>query len=184
MELVIFLVVLIGLYFFGEWAVRNNDEKKRSRKAIRTESTRVINNRRLTKTDCYVYLIKRERNKGKPFESIYLKIGIGVEDRVRLQLKEEGNSLISLYVFRIRDDAFSIEQKVLKAWNNKVLGEITTHNRSLGTEYIHYSEKNLKKALKILTESSGQNVLVDETFSDLPYAEISNQTNQSWNRDL
>jgi hypothetical protein len=163
MELVVLVAVLAGLYFFGEWAVRNHDEGKRSRQAIRTENSRVRNNQRLKKTDCYVYLIKRERNKGKPFESTYLKIGIGVEDRVRLQLKEEGNSLICLYVFRVRDDAFNIEQKVLKSWNNKVLGEITTHNRYLGTEYIRYSEKDLNKALKILEESGGENVLSDDT---------------------
>ena len=164
MEIVVLIAVLTGLYFFGEWAVRNHDEGKRSRQAIRTENTRVRNNQRLKKTDCYVYLIKRERNKGKPYESTYLKIGIGVEDRVRLQLKEEGNSLISLYVFRVRDDAFNIEQKVLKSWNNKVLGEITTHNRYLGTEYIRYSEKDLNKALKILEESGGQNVLSDDSL--------------------
>lgn len=163
MELIVFLAVLVTLYFIGEWAVRNHDENKRSRQAIRTENTRVRNNQRLKKTDCYVYLIKHVRFKGKSFESTYLKIGIGVEDRVRLQLKEEGNSLISLYVFRVRDDAFKIEQKVLKSWNNKVLGEITTHNWNLGTEYIRYSEKDLNKALRILEESGGQNVLSNDT---------------------
>ena len=177
MELVIFLVILIPLYFFGEWAVRHYDEGKRSSQAIRTESIRVNNNRRLSKTDCYVYLIKVERFKGKPYSSTYLKIGIGVEDRVRLQLKEEGNSLISLYVFRIRDDAFRIEQRVLKAWNNKVLGEITTHNRNLGTEYITYSEKDLEKAKKILGESGGKDVLLEESYK------VANQGRQS-NQDV
>ncbi|MDA2996714.1 MAG: hypothetical protein O3C26_04265 [Actinomycetota bacterium] len=178
MELISFLVILVSLYFFGEWAVRKYDESKRSRHAIRTESTRVKNNRRLTKTDCYVYLIKRERFIGKPFASTYLKIGIGVEDRVRIQLKEEGTTLISLYAFRIRDDAFKIEQRILKAWNNKVLGEITTHNRSLGTEYIHFSEKDLKKALKILSESLGQNVIADNLFNDSPQEVEAKSNNQ------
>lgn len=164
MELIVFLAVLVVLYFFGEWAVRSHDEGKRSRQAIRTESTRVKNNQRLKKTDCYVYLIKRQKNYRTSVGTAYLKIGIGVEDRVRLQLKEEGNSLISLYVFRVRDDAFGIEQKVLKSWNNKVLGEITTHNRSLGTEYITYSEKNLDKALTILKESGGVDVLANDSF--------------------
>jgi len=179
MELVLLIAILAGLYFFGEWAVRNHDENKRSRQAIRTESTRVINNRRLTKTDCYVYLIKRQRKYGKSLGTAYLKIGIGVEDRVRLQLKEEGHSLISLYVFRVRDDAFNIEQKVLKAWNNKVLGEITTHNRSLGTEYITYSEKNLNKALTILKESGGSDVLANESFSSPNEGSSPNLSNQS-----
>ena len=161
MELIVFITVLICLYFFGEWAVRQSDESKRARQAVRTENIRVKNNRRLTKTDCFVYLIRIDKFKGKPYETSYLKIGIGVEDRVRLQLKEEGSSLISLYLFRIRDDAFRIEQKILKSWNATVLGEITTDNRRLGTEYIHYSEKNLKKALEILSNSIGTDSLLD-----------------------
>ncbi len=162
MELVIFIAVLICLYFFGEWAIRQSDESKRARQAIRTETIRVKNNRRLTKTDCFVYLIRIDKYKGKPYETSYLKIGIGVEDRVRLQLKEEGSTLISLYLFRIRDDAFKVEQKVLKSWNTKVLGEITTDNKRLGTEYIHYSEKNLKKALEILSNSIGTDSFLDD----------------------
>ena len=168
MELITFLLILVPLYFFGEWAVRKHDESKRSQHAIRTESNRVKNNRRLTKTDCYVYLIKWEKYKDKPYATTFLKIGIGVEDRVRLQLKEDGTSLISLYAFRIRDDAFQIEQKILKAWNNKIVGEITTHNRYLGTEYIHYSDKDLNKAIKILSDSIGQNVHTDNLPSESP----------------
>ena len=179
MELVLFLAIAVPLYFFGEWAVRHSDEKKRSRQAVRTESIRVVNNQRLNRTDCYVYLIKQQRKYGNSLGTAYLKIGIGVEDRVRLQLKEDDNTLISLYVFRVRDDAFNIEQKVLKSWNNKVLGEITTHNRSLGTEYITYSEKNLNKALTILRESGGSDALANESFGSPNEGSSPNLSNQS-----
>jgi hypothetical protein len=161
MELIVFLAVLGILYFFGEWAVRKSDESKRAHKARQTESMRVRNNSRLTKTDCYVYLFKRVKYPGQSYESTYLKIGIGVEDRVRLQLKEPNTQLIKLLVFRVRDDAFEVEQKVLKAWNNKILGDISTFNRSMGTEYIAYSEKDLQKALDILNLSSGVDVTND-----------------------
>jgi hypothetical protein len=124
-------------------------------------------------------LIKRQKKYGNSLGTAYLKIGIGVEDRVRLQVKEEGNTLISLYSFKVRDDAFNIEQKVLKSWNNKVLGEITTHNRNLGTEYITYSEKNLNKALTILKESGGSDVLANESFSSPNEGSSPNLSNQS-----
>lgn len=165
---IILLIFIILFLAVGGFAVRRSDENKRASKAKRFETSRLRNNPRLALTDTYVYLIKRKRFPGKDYGATYLKVGIGVEDRVRLQLKEPETELIRLYKFSNREDAFEIEQRTIRKWNTKIRGEISTWHTNPGSEYILYNDKHLKQALSILEESGGTRVDGISRSIDLP----------------
>lgn len=157
-----FIVLILFIILFltvGGFAVRRSAENNRARHAEKFEHIRRRNNPRLALIDTYVYLIQIIHYPDKPYQSVYLKVGIGTEERVREQLRKPSTTLIRLYKYKIRSDAFSIEQKIIRKWNTKIKGETTTMNlRSRGTESIAFSDKHLQQALLIFESSSGERV--------------------------
>jgi len=157
-----FLVLVLFIILFltiGGFAVRRSAENNRARHAENFERIRHKNNSRLALIDTYVYLIQITDFPGETFQSEYLKIGIGTEERVRTHIRKPNTRLIRLYKFTVRADAFGIEQKIIRKWNTKIKGETTTMNRrSLGTESIRLSDKHLQQALLILESSNGERV--------------------------
>lgn len=162
----IFLILLFLVV--GGFAVRRSDENKRASKAKHFEASRMKNNPRLALTDTYTYLIKRSRFPGRSYAKDYLKIGIGVEDRVRIQLNEPETSLIRLYKFSNRQDAFKVEQQVIRKWNTKIRGEISTWHTNPGSEFIIFNERHLKQAIAILEDSIGERVDESPEFNSEP----------------
>jgi hypothetical protein len=154
--LVLFIIVFLTI---GGFTVRRSAENNRARHAENFERIRRKNNSRLALIDTYVYLIKIFYYPGESFQSVFLKVGIGTEERVRTHIRKPNTELIRLYKFKVRADAFGIEQKIIRKWNTKIKGETTTMNlRSRGTESIRLSDKHLQQALLILESSSGERV--------------------------
>jgi len=156
MDFLVFLLIVIPLgaalgYLLDANSRRTREEERRQR-AYSTEGMRNRNNSRLTMTDCYVYLIRRkyEHSSGA---KVYLKVGIGVEERVKEQLKAPHTELVSLYIFRNRWDAVNVEQKILGSWNKAFSKTSTLDYGSPGTEYILWESKKESQALEILKES-------------------------------
>jgi hypothetical protein len=159
MDFLVFLLIVIPLgtalgYLLDANSRRTREEERRQR-AYSTEGMRNRNNSRLTMTDCYVYLIRRkyEHSLGT---KVYLKVGIGVEERVKEQLKAPHTELVSLYIFRNRWDAVNVEQKILGSWNKAFSKTSTLDYGSPGTEYILWESKKESQALEILKESGGK----------------------------
>jgi hypothetical protein len=158
MDFLIFLLIALPVGTFLGFLLDANSKKSREaerrQRAYSTEGMRNRNNPRLTMTDCYVYLIRRkyEHSSGT---KVYLKVGIGVEERVKEQLKSPNTELISLYIFRNRWDAVQVEQEILGSWNKAFSKTSTMDYGSPGTEYILWESKKESQALEILKSSQG-----------------------------
>jgi hypothetical protein len=99
-QLIFFTLLIVGTFLMISFIYKSNLEKKRHLKAKTIELNRSKQNTRINYTDTYVYLIER---KVKPHQwadefqaKKFLKIGIGVEDRVKEQMRVPGTQLISL----------------------------------------------------------------------------------------
>jgi hypothetical protein len=184
MDFLVFLLIVLpigaALGFLLDANSRKSRETERRQRAYSTEGMRNRNNPRLTMTDCYVYLIRRkyEHSTGT---KVYLKVGIGVEERVKEQLKSPNTELVSLYIFRNRWDAVQVEQEILGSWNKAFSKTSTMDYGSPGTEYILWESKKELQALEILKGSQGkesQSTSSKETsLPALPKSDIKVQQN-------